>query len=204
MPRRRGTKRDKSGRLTPEQPSRDVPMRTFIENVPPDEFTECLEASTDPKFQQFLDARCDPGFKHLGFAALCRRLGITLHEMDDLWRNHQLSRGMIRMMTHVPRVLEDVAIDAESRDEVCPRCDGEKVVINDNNVSRPCPVCENTGKVRVPGDRAARDLVFESVGLTGKRGGPPMVAIQQNFGLDSGLEDVLLNTTKLLEDKNSE
>jgi len=50
--------------------------------------------------------------------------------------------------------------------------------------------------MRVIGDKAARDLVFESIGLTGKTS--PTVAIQQNFGLDSELGDVLQMSQKVI------
>ncbi len=193
-------KKDKNGRKMASQPSEDLPMRRFIENVPEDEFSAALDASGDPKFQNFLLARCDPAYRQVGFAALCRKFNISLQDVDDLWRSHQLHRGMIRMMNQVPVILEDVAEDAKSRTVVCPRCDGLLTLINDKGDVRPCPVCKETGMVRQTGDKAARELVFESIGLTGKRG--PMVAIQQNFGLDSGLEDVLMATQRVISGGN--
>jgi hypothetical protein len=46
----------------------------------------------------------------------------------------------------------------------------------------------------------ARDLLFESIGLTGKRG--PLVAIQQNFGLDMELGDVLAASQRVVTEKS--
>lgn len=203
MPSKRGTKRDKSGRLTPQNPSQDVPMRIFIENVPPDELTAALEASPDPKFQQFLDARTDPAYRNHSFAAICRKLNITLSEFDDLWRNHQLHRAMIRVSNYTPEIFEGVARAARSKMEACSRCDGEKLVYNDRGVGRTCPVCDGAGKVEVYGVPHAIDKIYGSMGMDGRKGGP-MVAIQQNFGLDSSLEDVLIESHKLLNSGDKE
>lgn len=194
-------KTDRHGRKMPRVASRDLPMKRFIENVPDNEFSAALESSPDPKFATFLAARADPAYATLSFSALCRKFNISLQDVDDLWRNHQLHRGMIQMMTHVPQVLEDVAQDAKSKMVVCTRCDGEGVLVSNNGPddtggARVCPVCDGAKKIKVSGDKAARDLVFESIGLTGKRS--PMVAIQQNFGLDSGLEDILISTQRVL------
>jgi hypothetical protein len=54
--------------------------------------------------------------------------------------------------------------------------------------------------MRVIGDKASRDLVFESIGLTGKKG--PTIAIQQNFGLASELGDVLMTSQKIITGGN--
>lgn len=171
-------------------------MRRFAENVPEDLFTAALESSTDPKFVNFLAARINPLYKNHSLASLARKFNVTLADLDDLYRNYQLHVGMVRMMEHVPQVLVDVAEDAKSRIVVCSRCDGEGKLLDEKQNQRECPVCNGIGRVRQSGDKAARDLVFESIGLIGKRG--PMVAIQNNFGLDSGLEDTLLSTAKLI------
>jgi hypothetical protein len=99
-----------------------------------------------------------------------------------------------------------VAEDAESRMTACSRCDGTGKVNDAIPVSeqepivRVCPVCEGTRKMRVIGDNASRDLVFESIGLTGKKG--PTIAIQQNFGLASELGDVLMTSQKIITGGN--
>ena len=212
-------------------------MRRFIDSVPDKEFAEALEHAPDPKFQTFLAARADPAYRGLSFAALCRKFNISLADVDDLWRSHQLHVGMIEMMNHVPRVMIDIVEDAKSHQGTCTRCDGSGTITRDSDIgsgsaeaprsrgsgsgeergrvreARPterveglaritCPVCDGTKKVRVIGDKAARDLVFESIGLTGKR--PPGVAIQQNnYGLDAELSEVLMMSQKILAESTS-
>lgn len=190
-------KRDKNGRKLPVIVSKDLPMRRFIENVDEGEFERALEAQSEPKFALFLSARADPAYRGQSFAALCKKFGITLQDVDELWRNHQLHTGMIQMMNHVPRILQDVAEDSKSKDQMCPKCEGLKTISDGEPPKvRNCPLCKGIGEVRVAGDKNSRDLVFESIGLIGKKS--PMFAIQQNFGLDSGLEEILMNTQRVI------
>lgn len=195
-------KRDKNGRKMPLAASRDLPMRRFIENVPETEFSEALRDNPDPKFALFYQARMDPAYINVSFSELCRKFQISLADVDDMWRKHQLHKGMIAMMNQVPQILTDVAEDAKTHMEFCQKCDGTGVipdgVVEEGTEAdtRTCPRCAGLGEVKVIGDKAARDLVFESIGLIGKK--VPFNAIQMNFGLDSGLEDVLMSTSKLI------
>jgi hypothetical protein len=112
-----------------------------------------------------------------------RKFNISLHEAQCLYTDHMRYQGLLRMSSQVPQVMADVAEDAKSRMRVCPRCDGEKVVEStrgNKRGRRVCPDCKGTGEVRVIGDKHARDLVFESMKLTGQKG--PLVAINQDFG----------------------
>jgi len=43
----------------------------------------------------------------------------------DLWRQYNRDLGRINMAKHLPQVMEDIAVDAVSREGACPRCDGE-------------------------------------------------------------------------------
>lgn len=190
---------DKHGREMPVDPERDRAMNRFIENVVETEFSEALAAANDPKYTTFLRARADPAYRSLGFSALTRKFNISLQEVDDLWRNHQLHRGMIRMMNRMPDILEDVAEDARSKMVACPRCDGvTTVAAGVRGETRPCPVCDGTGKVRAVGDRAARQLVFETAGLIGKPG-PTGPLVNVNLGLESGLADLLVGAQKIVQ-----
>jgi len=195
-------KHDKNGRLRPKQASRDLPMKTFIENVPRAEFEQALELSPDPRFRQLFDGMTDPHLARMSFAGLCKQFSITLNDIHDLWRNHQLHKALIRMSTYTPEILEDIAIDARSKMQGCTHCNGSRVVTDTEGAVWPCPVCRGAGEVRVPGDKNARVLTYEALGLM-KRGGP-LVAIQQNFGLDAGLEEILGATQKLITEGDNE
>jgi hypothetical protein len=177
-------------------------VQTFLDTVPGQEFHEALLLSTDEKFERLGRSMLDPRRARESFAKKLIDAKLTLPELYEFWHKHQLHIGLIQVMNRVPKIMRDVATDAESRLTACSRCDGTGKV-NDaipgsdqEPIVRVCPACEGTRQMRVIGDKAARDLVFESIGLTGKTS--PTVAIQQNFGLDSDLGDVLMTSQKII------
>jgi hypothetical protein len=200
--RRRLQKTERGGRPVPLAPSEDKAVRTFYETVPSAEFCDALGLSKDEKFETLGRLMLDPRRRDTSFATKMIIAKVTLVDLYDFWSKHQLHVGLLKLANRVPKILDDVAQDAESKMVACSRCDGIGTVLDlgpNNEIAakpRVCPLCEGTRKIRAVGDKAARDLVFESVGLTGKR--PPPVAIQQNFGLDAELGDVLLLSQKVI------
>lgn len=146
----------------------DKQLRSFYEEIDLPEFKSALELADDPRMKMFFYALSSPKMHEHTFAELCKRCKLTLKEISELWRNHQLHRGMIRMMNQMPKVMEDAAIEAQSRTILCVSCDGTGKTV-DEGVNRQkssvCPECHGDGKIRIPGDKDARSLVFESVGL---------------------------------------
>ena len=78
---------------------------------------------------------------------------------------------------------------------VCPRCDGLKNVRDGSEGSRVCPVCKGEGSVTVPGDSHARELVFEVMGVIGRK--EPAIRIEQNVRVES-LEKMLRMTQRIV------
>ena len=191
-------KRDKQLRSTPEESHRDIPALRFWHNIDRDAFEFAL--SDNDKYATFLRALHDPNYSRCSFPKLLRKFNISLHEAQCLYTDHMRHLGLLRMSNHLPQIMEDVAVDALSHMQACPRCDGEKVVESmrgDRKIRRMCPGCKGSGEVRVIGDKHARELVFESMKLIRQREGP-LVAIQQNFdagdGLNESLETLLKRT----------
>jgi hypothetical protein len=170
---------DKHRRRTPDQPNRDLPALRFWNGIDRDHF-ECALTDHD-KYDTLLRALHDPIYARCSFPHLLRKFGISLHEAQCLYTDHMRQWALLGVANHLPEIMEDVAEDARSHMEVCPRCDGEKVVEStrgDGKATKPCPNCSGSGQVRVIGDPHARDLVFEAMKLTRQRG--PLVAIQNN------------------------
>jgi len=189
----------------PQNPRYDEAMRRFIENIDEPAFHLALEHAPDPKFQAFLLNRLDPHYKNMTFAQMCRNHGITLADMDDVYRKGQIHLGMIRGSNHLPQVVEDVIVDAKSKQQYCMRCDGRGYIKDEDgpeNSTRECPMCHGLKEIRVPGDNHARDLVYESYGLIGKRG--PAVAIQINNAVDAELGDLLSTSQKVLAGRSED
>lgn len=207
---------DRHGREMSQKPALDIPMRRFRENIDIDKLE--LFMSENDKYIGFLAALNDPGHARLTFASICRKFNVTLHELQMLYTDGMRHVGLLNIASKLPQVMEDVAEDSLSHQVVCPRCDGNKILIDvlerdektgkpTKTQERPCPVCEAAGKVRQVGDKHARDLVFESMKLTGQKG--PLVAIQQNFsgdsaGLDASMEGMLKLTQGVVLDRKKQ
>jgi len=200
-------RRDKHSRSTPDQSHRDVPALRFWNAIDREAFEFAL--SGKDKYSTFLRALYDPHYSRCSFPTLLRKFNISLHEAQSLYTDHMRCLGLLAMSNYLPEIMTDVAEDALSHMHACPRCDGEAVVESTRGgrkVRKTCPDCNGSGKVRVIGDRHARNLVFESMKLIRQREGP-LVAIQQNMGPDDmcpSLEDVLKHSYSLLHPRNHE
>src|SRR5262249_9808603 len=131
-------------------------------------------------------------YARCSFPTLLRKFNISLHEAQTLYTDHVRHMALLQMCSQLPEVIADVAEDAKSHMRACPRCDGEKVVVStrgNTKARKKCPECRGTGEVRMIGDKHARDLVFESMKLTGQKS--PLVTMEQNFV--SGGGDMMLD-----------
>jgi len=193
-------KRDKHLRQTPDSAHRDIPAHRFWNSVDRDQFELALsDHDKNDKYAAFLQALSDPTYARCSFPTLLRRFNISLHEAQTIYTDHMRHMALLQMCSQLPQVVADVTEDAKSHMHACPRCDGEKVVVFtrvNKSTRKKCPECKGSGEVRVTGDKHARDLVFESMKLTGQKS--PLVAMQQNFVSDG--RDMMLdnNMEKLL------
>ena len=183
---------DRQGRPVPARPRDDKPFMDFFKALPDfDEFKTALAMSEDPRFNLLLEQILDPANTGINYVVMARRANVTLAEMHNFWKEYNHHRGMIRMVGHMPDVMEDIAKDARSTVENCPSCHGagEKDGI-------PCKRCNQTGEVRLPGDNNSRQLLFEALGYKQKG---PLVAIQQNFDSGSLVEQTSKEIQKILQ-----
>jgi len=152
------------------------------------DFGDVLQLSGDERFFRLYDALHDDEYRNTSPGTLCRRFRISLRDLVDVWREYNALLGIMYTSTHFPQIAADVVHNAMSRDVVCPRCDGLKTVRDGEVESRICPVCKGEGSVRVPGDPHAIQLVFEALGLVGRK--EPAIRIEQNVRVES-LEEML-------------
>lgn len=171
------------------------------------ELEEVLSAQTGDekqlsRLQMFVEMMHDPAHSNKKLATMGRECGLTYTELTDMIKKHRLAEGIVRMTEHVPQVMEDVAKESLSSTGVCEKCDGAGSVLKDQEVKMdgekfevkkvpvPCKHCKGTGEVVKPGSAAARKILFETVGLTGKA---PLVNVNNNtLNVDGGgMEDVL-------------
>jgi len=211
--RARGRKIDRDGRLLTKDPADDKAMNEFWTNVPKAEILDVLRSCDEPNMLNLVTTLLDPTYGY-SISKACRDNNITLQQLNDLWRNHQLAMGLLAVSAQIPKVMLDTAYDASAKFDVCDRCDGVGTVTRTKLVKGgeddpgivteyedTCPKCKGAREVRIGGDPKARDTFFGFTGVTAKTQAGPLVAIQQNIGVGDSLEDTLNITQKLLQRK---
>src|SRR5215831_14223353 len=187
-PGRPATLQGKNGRPMPVRADRDRLMKLFFQCVRRPDFDDVLQFSGDQRFFRLYDTLHDDAYRNTSPGTLCRRFGISLRDLVDVWREYNRLMGLMYAATHLPQIVADVVHNARSRDVVRPRCDGLKNVRDGEAETRTCPVCQGEGSVRIPGNAHARVLVFETLGLLGRKA--PAIRIEQNVHVE-WLEEML-------------
>jgi hypothetical protein len=163
-----------------------------------------LRDEPDPKLHDFMDALKDPAFAELSFVEVARRYQVRVADIERIYTQGMRHLGLMAMARELPAVMAEVAGDARTEVLTCPRCVGAKVVVLKKQGEVPCPVCDGAGTIRKIGNTHARDLVFESMKLTGQKA--PMVAIQNTnvVTVDKDIRmESLFKAAASLEDQTS-
>jgi hypothetical protein len=117
-----------------------------------------------------------------------RECGLSVLDLLSAFRRFQLDLAMLDLFESLPAVSRDAARVALSRRGNCRRCDGLKRVQDaEDGPYRMCPECRGRGYVRVPGDAAARAVVMEAAGITGKKA---VVQVNHKFGDEAFESDI--------------
>src|SRR5262244_206046 len=139
-----------------------APVRRFEENISRADLATALDRDGGDRAILLLEMLQDPRYQNQSLAMLCKKVGMSYLELFSLFRRLKLDEAMVRMLKHIPDIAEDTAIDAESKEEICWKCNGNCYV---GRHSKLCRACHGSGKIRKIGDIASRRLLFESVGL---------------------------------------
>lgn len=200
-------------------PRTDKIFRRLEASIPRDELIAAMDSTPDERANQLLLRLLDPAFRKHSLPKLAKDVGLTYPQVLHYITKYRLDQGLLQMSAHVPRVMEDVAIDSKSKEVTCPNCEGSKVIAHTEIVDdekgkkvvvqklddegRPmwkkCLVCDGAGTIRQVGDADSRKLLFETLKLTGQRG--PLVAIQNNTGGAGTMEDTMAQVRDVLDVK---
>lgn len=105
---------------------------------------------------------------------LAQDIGVPAKRVIECYRDMKRLEGIVAVAERLPKVMEDVAADAESREVTCAQCEGTgRITIKKDDQSLPeetkmCIPCEGRGKIIKSGDAVARKQVLEIMELTGK------------------------------------
>jgi hypothetical protein len=121
-------------------------------------------SSDNPKVAKLLDLIDDPRFRSYGIKALSKRVGMTLPELINLFRNKHFMEMFIEFFDGAPEIARDTVIDAKARIDICPACQGFKTLTRKDETII-CPKCNGRGVIRVGGDKEARRDVLKAIGV---------------------------------------
>src|SRR5262245_65328847 len=124
----------------PVRADRDRLMKLFFQCVRRPDFDDVLQFSGDERFYRLHDALHDDAYRNTSPGTLCRRFGISLQDLVDVWVDYNRLLGTMYMATALPQIMVDVTNNALSHGVVCPRCDGLKTVHDTEADTRICPV----------------------------------------------------------------
>jgi hypothetical protein len=107
-------------------------------------------------------------------STLAAAIGIPHKRVVECFRDLKRLEGVVAIAQRLPKVMEDVAIDAENKEVTCGACEGKgQVVVKWDEQKLPiehkfCIPCEGRGRIVKSGDAIARKQVLEIMELTGK------------------------------------
>lgn len=183
----------------PSAPRKDVIADRLLEAMGADEMKDALGASSDPRALHLLRLMSDPRTRNNSIGSLRTAAKLSRMDLVDIFRDHKLSEAMIGLISKTPELFNDVAGDAMSRSLPCRTCKGFQVIKDmDTGETVECTPCDGSGVEKVPGDKDARKIVFEVLGLTGKQGPLVQVNTQNNFGSAPKMGTVVRRTDKIL------
>ena len=118
----------------------------------------------------------NPANEGTPFALLCAQANVDVMLVADLMEKLGVGMAKIQSSSLVSPVLQDVALDSRSTVTMCVTCVGHgsiapaRLNIPSTLESIPCPDCGGVGKIRRPGDKQARMLLFKTFGMVGGGG----------------------------------
>lgn len=190
-------------RTKPDKP--DLAYRLFMKSLGDDadhtRLKTSLIAVDHPAARRFLAYLFDGRKRRTPIETLAKMAGLGIPQLRDIWRQARLDEGLLALLNEYPRTMKDVALDARSTREMCKPCGGSGKLIdesrpalrNRNDVAVPfyidCPPCNGKGWVRKPGDKDARQLMGQILGVSGKAA-PLVNTSVTNITLESVINDI--------------
>lgn len=163
---------------------------------------EALALSDAPKIQAFLAALSNPDYSHLSFNTIASHFGVHPKELAQLWKSHNMDKGMVLASGIFPPLIKDLAEDVKSTKVCCPRCDGRGEIESTGSqpensvpVTAPCPQCAGKKLVRKPGDPKSREFVLKTLGVIDKPA-PAVSSTVYNTKVETFIEELELSDAR--------
>ena len=128
-------------------------------------------------------------------STLAASIGIPYKRVVECFRDMKRLEGIVAVAQRLPKVMEDVAVDAENKQVTCASCEGSgQIIVKKDGEGLPletklCIPCEGLGKIIKSGDPVARKQVLEMMELGGKV--PIWAPNSQILAVGESLEETL-------------
>src|SRR5579862_9475821 len=97
-------------------PARKDPLfRRLQTAVSREDLMKALDQAESQKAFALFQMLCDRAYRNHSLARLCEKAGLSYLELVDLFRVFRLDEALLVMLTHIPQVMEDTAINALTR-----------------------------------------------------------------------------------------
>jgi len=205
--------KDRTGRKLNKQPNRDKAVARFVETIDYRRLEMILAA--DPRYHLLLQLMRDPlvfasGKGRLSFAAVLRKVNVPLADIQKVYIDGSKQLGVLELANRFPAIAADIGEDARSHDEACTVCQGIgslpmpalEAAADAELAAAGCPACKGSGTMRVMGDKHARDMVANLLGLGQKAGVTINNLLSQNANFGGGqdrIEDLLAKTAQVIQ-----
>ena len=205
--------KDRAGRKLNKQPARDKAVARFVETIDYRRLEMILAADT--RYHLLLQMMKDPlvfasGKGRLSFAAVLRKVNMPLADIQKVYIDGSKQLGVLELANRFPAIAADIGEDARSRDEACPVCQGTgslpmpalEAAADAELDAAGCRACKGSGTMRVMGDKHARDMVANLLGLGQKAGVTINNLLSQNANFGGGqdrIEDLLAKTAQVIQ-----
>ena len=98
-----------------------APVEMFFNAVGRDEMIQRMRSKPPPTRGTPASMRLLIDVKPITVLDACKKTKTTLGDFVDAFHKYQVHLGTVRLMKHIPQVMEDVGEDAKSKAEPCMR-----------------------------------------------------------------------------------
>ena len=141
-------------------PRKNSVMKRLATTLSQDELVGALHSSADERIHRLAEMMTDPAYSRFTLGKLCERVGLSSIDLLNAFRKYKIDMGIVEMSRRAPTIMEDIALDAESKMVCCDHCGGTGR-ITAREAELDCPLCEGVGQTRTPGDDKSRRLFFK-------------------------------------------
>lgn len=183
----------------PRDVSRDVAAKTWFQLCDKDLLRAALlNSEFDSKYHHMAVLLENPEYARTSLPQLARQCGVSLVDVVEKYRETSVALSHLLAQEQLPAIVAENAVDALPTSEVCPRCDGDKMVDATNGAvtkagkprRKRCPKCLGDGRIRIAGMTDAKKLLMQHEGLI-EAGGGAKVQVNVGAGAIPNLMDAI-------------